>query len=144
MLVPRVHGTLPRKQIAARYAQINAFERMLSENAVVILKFFLHVSRDEQKRRLTARLADEKRNWKFSIEDLADRERWAAYTSAYRHALRACATRWAPCGRSPRRRQDRAELAGRSDNRLDVGGAWPALSARRQESVGAQSSMTVT
>lgn len=96
VLVPRVHGTLPRKVIATRYGQINAFEQMLTQSSVVILKFFLHVSREEQKRRLTARLTDEKRNWKFSKEDLADRARWGAYTSAYRHALRACTTSWAP------------------------------------------------
>jgi polyphosphate kinase 2 (PPK2 family) len=81
---------------SARYEQINDFERMLSENSVVILKFFLHVSRDEQRRRLQDRLIDETKNWKFRVGDLDDRQRWDAYTKAYKGILSNCSTEYAP------------------------------------------------
>ena len=96
VLVERVRGLVPRKVWHDRYRQINDFERMLAENGVVILKFFLHVSRAEQRRRLTDRLTDPTKNWKFNVGDLEDRRRWGAFTSAYRDALRKCSTRWAP------------------------------------------------
>jgi PPK2 family polyphosphate:nucleotide phosphotransferase len=96
VLVARVNRLVPRDTWMARYAQINDFERMLSDNGVVILKFFLHVSREEQKRRLRDRLTDATKNWKFRAGDLDDRAKWAAYTSAYRDALRRCSTPWAP------------------------------------------------
>jgi PPK2 family polyphosphate:nucleotide phosphotransferase len=83
ILVPRVHGSLPKKIWSARYGQINDFEHMLTENGVVILKFMLHISREEQKRRLLERLTDETKNWKFRREDLEDRERWDEFTEAY-------------------------------------------------------------
>ena len=69
---------------------------MLAENGVVILKFFLHVSRAEQRRRLSDRLTDPAKNWKFNAGDLEDRRRWGAFTAAYRDALRKCSTKWAP------------------------------------------------
>jgi PPK2 family polyphosphate:nucleotide phosphotransferase len=96
VLVPRVHHELSKRECAARYEQINDFERMLSENGTVILKFFLHVSRDEQKRRLEERLADETKNWKFQVGDLDDRAKWKEYTTAYKDVLRECSTKWAP------------------------------------------------
>ncbi|HVA58751.1 MAG: PPK2 family polyphosphate kinase [Gemmatimonadaceae bacterium] len=96
VLVERVRGLVPKRVWEARYRQINDFERMLTENGVVILKFFLHVSRREQKRRLRDRLTDETKNWKFNAGDLEDRARWGAYTAAYRDALRRCSTKWAP------------------------------------------------
>src|ERR1043166_994883 len=96
VLVARVNAPVPEKTWTARYAQINHFERMLSENGVVIVKFFLHVSRDEQKRRLIERLTDETKNWKFRAGDLDNRRKWKAYPAAYRDALRRCSTRWAP------------------------------------------------
>jgi PPK2 family polyphosphate:nucleotide phosphotransferase len=96
VLVPRVRRTVPPKIIAKRCEQINDFERMLAENGVVILKFFLHVSRDEQRKRLKDRLDDPKKNWKFQAGDLEDRANWSRYTAAYREALRRCSTRWAP------------------------------------------------
>src|SRR6478609_176069 len=73
ILVPRVHDLLPKKVWSARYDQINDFEHMLSENHVVILKFLLHISHDEQKKRFEERLADESKNWKFRMGDLDDR-----------------------------------------------------------------------
>jgi PPK2 family polyphosphate:nucleotide phosphotransferase len=96
ILVPRVHGVLSKKVWSARYEQINAFEWMLSESNVVILKFMLHVSHDEQKRRLMERLEDETKNWKFRVEDLEDRARWDEFTKAYEGILANTSTKWAP------------------------------------------------
>jgi PPK2 family polyphosphate:nucleotide phosphotransferase len=96
VLVVRVRGLAPKSVWEHRYGQINDFEHMLDRNGVVILKFFLHVSRDEQKKRLRERLSDREKNWKFRAGDLDDRARWADYTRAYRDALRRCSTPWAP------------------------------------------------
>src|SRR4051812_6163447 len=73
ILVPRVHGILPKKVWSERYDQINDFERMLADNGVVQLKFMLHISRDEQKARFEERIADANKNWKFAVGDLDDR-----------------------------------------------------------------------
>lgn len=96
VLVVRVRELVPRTVWAKRYQQINDFERMLSENGVTILKFFLHISREEQKERLLARLEDPAKHWKFNASDLAERALWPSYTNAYRDALRKCSTPWAP------------------------------------------------
>ena len=96
VLVVRVRELVPRAAWAKRYQQINDFERMLSENGVTILKFFLHISREEQKERLLARLDDSSKQWKFNEGDLAERALWDGYTAAYRDALRKCSTPWAP------------------------------------------------
>ena len=96
VIVPRVHKFLGKKIIAERFEQINRFERMLAENSVVILKFFLHISRDEQKKRLIERLEDKKKNWKFRAGDLDDRALWDDFTKAYRDAIARCSTSWAP------------------------------------------------
>jgi polyphosphate kinase 2 (PPK2 family) len=69
---------------------------MLTENDVVLLKFLLHVSQDEQAKRLEDRLTDEKKNWKFRVGDLDDRARWDDFTKAYRGILAHTSTRWAP------------------------------------------------
>lgn len=95
VIVPRVHAVVPKKVLSQRYDQINDFERMLAQNSVVILKFFLHVSRAEQKRRLIERLEDRKKNWKFRPGDLDDRALWSQYTAAYRDAIARCSTSWA-------------------------------------------------
>lgn len=96
VLIVRVHGLVPREVWSARYEQINRFERILSENQVKILKFFLHISKDEQKKRLQERLADPAKNWKMSLQDLKERELWKDYMEAYEDALTACSTAWAP------------------------------------------------
>jgi len=96
VIVPRVRKSVPKEIWAARYEQINDFERSLTENSVVILKFFLHVSHDEQKKRLIDRLEDPKKNWKFRRGDLDDRELWSEYTDAYHDAIAKCSTKWAP------------------------------------------------
>lgn len=96
VIVERVHRTMAKRVWTARYDQINDFERMLTENGVVILKFFLHISRAEQRKRLQDRLNDERKNWKFQVGDLDDRARWRRYSAAYIDMLRACSTPWAP------------------------------------------------
>jgi PPK2 family polyphosphate:nucleotide phosphotransferase len=96
VLVVRVKNLAPKAVWQARYDQINAFERMLTENRVVVLKFFLHISRDEQKKRFIERIEDPTKTWKFRAGDLDDRKLWPAYTAAYRDALRKCSTSWAP------------------------------------------------
>ena len=96
VLVVRVHNLLPRREWSKRYEQINEFERGLSENRVTIVKFFLHISKAEQKERLLSRVANPMKQWKFNPGDLKDRELWGSYTNAYRDALRKCSTPWAP------------------------------------------------
>ena len=96
VLVPRVHGSIKKKEWLARYDEINDLEEMLDHNGVVILKFMLHVSRDEQKRRLMERLADETKNWKFRVGDLEDRARWDDFTKAYEGVLKHTSTKRAP------------------------------------------------
>jgi PPK2 family polyphosphate:nucleotide phosphotransferase len=96
VLAPRVHRLVPKKVWSARYEHINEFERMLSANGVVILKFMLHVSREEQKRRLVERMDDETKNWKFRVEDLDDRARWDEFTKAYQGLLTHTSTKCAP------------------------------------------------
>ena len=96
VLVVRVHELVPPAVWSKRYEQINAFERMLTENGVTILKFFLHISRDEQKERLVERIHDPLKNWKFEVGDLQERKRWDDYTEAYGDALERCSTPWAP------------------------------------------------
>jgi PPK2 family polyphosphate:nucleotide phosphotransferase len=92
VLVVRVHGEVPRKVWQARYNQINDFEKMLSKNNVVILKFFLHISKEEQARRLMRRIEDPRRNWKMSPADLQERKHWDDYVAAYEEALTRCST----------------------------------------------------
>jgi polyphosphate kinase 2 (PPK2 family) len=96
VLVPRAHGSITKKEWLARYDEINDFEAMLDRNGVVILKFMLHVSREEQKRRLMERLADETKNWKFRVGDIEDRAKWDEFTKAYEGALKHTSTKWAP------------------------------------------------
>jgi len=92
----RVLGLVPPERIEQRYQQINDFERHLAWNDVTILKFFLHISKDEQKKRLQERLDIPEKRWKFSPDDLAARSRWDSFAAAYETALDRCSTRWAP------------------------------------------------
>lgn len=96
VLAARVHGTVGKPIWMSRYDQINDFERMLIQNNVVVLKFFLHVSRDEQRRRLLKRVEQEDKNWKFRESDLDDRRSWDSYTDAYHDMLRRTSTKEAP------------------------------------------------
>jgi PPK2 family polyphosphate:nucleotide phosphotransferase len=96
VLVPRVHDEISKSECETRYRQIADFERMLAEQGVIILKFMLHISRDEQKKRLEKRLTQPNKRWKFRAGDLDDRRRWGAFTDAYRDMLEATSTKWAP------------------------------------------------
>jgi PPK2 family polyphosphate:nucleotide phosphotransferase len=96
VLVERVHNLVPKNVWSKRYDQINDFERMLAAEKTVILKFFLHISKSEQKKRFQARLSDKSRNWKFSPSDLAERKYWDDYQSAFTDALHYCSTDHAP------------------------------------------------
>jgi len=97
VLAERVLGLVPRKVWRKRYAQIVDFERMLVANRVVLLKFHLHISRKEQAERFRERLANPKKNWKFSQADLKTRQHWDDYIDAYEDMLNAtshAAARW--------------------------------------------------
>lgn len=96
VLIVRVHELVPRKVWKNRYEQINEFERILVKNNVIVLKFFLHISKAEQKERLQERLADPTRYWKFSMHDVEERKSWSSYRKAYEEALSRCSTKWAP------------------------------------------------
>ncbi len=107
VLVVRVHPELLLRQKLphaepsqafwqARYEDINGFERHLTRNGTVILKFFLHVSKEEQKQRFLKRLDNPKKHWKFSPADIAERAHWDEYVEAYEEALTATSTEWAP------------------------------------------------
>jgi PPK2 family polyphosphate:nucleotide phosphotransferase len=96
VLVVRVHHLAPRHVWSARYDQINAFEKLMSDNGVTILKFFLHISKAEQKQRLEARLDDPIRNWKISPADFKERRRWNDYVEAYEAVLNRCSSSVTP------------------------------------------------
>ena len=96
VLIVRVHELVPKEVWSKRYQQINDFEKMLTQNGVTILKFFLHISKDEQKERFEARMRDPARNWKLSLPDFEERQHWNNYTEAYEDALHKCSTPWAP------------------------------------------------
>jgi PPK2 family polyphosphate:nucleotide phosphotransferase len=96
VLAPRVHGLVPPAVWRKRYAQINDFEAMLAANGTRILKFFLHISNEEQKRRLEARVDDPTKQWKISPEDLPERKFWDQYQAAYEDLLTRCSTKVAP------------------------------------------------
>ena len=96
VLVVRVHNFVPRSTWKRRYAQINDWERMLVEEGTTVVKFFLHIDRDEQRRRLEDRLHDPVKRWKFKMGDLSERARWDDYTAAFDEALSRCSTGAAP------------------------------------------------
>jgi PPK2 family polyphosphate:nucleotide phosphotransferase len=96
VLIVRVHGKISDEDCERRYRQINAFERTLAEEGTTILKFFLHVSRDEQKKRLSARLSDPEKHWKFNYTDVRERAFWDDYTRAYTELLTSTSTADAP------------------------------------------------
>ena len=96
VLVVRVHQLEPEAVWSKRYDQINDFEKTLTESNVTILKFFLHISKDEQKQRLEERLEDRTKRWKVSPADFQERKLWNEYQKAYEVALSRCSTPWAP------------------------------------------------
>ena len=96
VLIVRVMKLQPERVWRDRYDQINAFEKHLSENRVILLKFFLHISKQEQAERLQARLDDLRKNWKFETCDLAMRTRWSQFQRAYEDAINKCSTAPSP------------------------------------------------
>jgi PPK2 family polyphosphate:nucleotide phosphotransferase len=96
VLAARVHQLVPAAAWRGRYQEINDFERMLARNGVIVLKFFLHISQDEQRQRLLAREDDPEKAWKLSVADWQDRAYWDAYQAAYEDVLSRCGTKWAP------------------------------------------------
>ena len=96
VLVVRVHDLVPKHIWSKRFDHINAFERLLADAGTVILKFYLHIDRDEQLERFKKRMDNPKKNWKISDADYAERPFWDAYTEAFEDALSQCSTDFAP------------------------------------------------
>ena len=96
VLVPVVNGWIDEAETKRRYAQIVDFERLLTEHRTVVLKFLLHISKDEQRARLQQRVDDPNKHWKFAAGDLEVRKQWDLYQQAYSHAIAATGTPWAP------------------------------------------------
>ncbi|GCE05661.1 polyphosphate kinase 2 family protein [Dictyobacter aurantiacus] len=96
VLVVRVHNLVPEDVWKRRYKEINHFEKRLADNGTIILKFFLHISRDEQAERLQARVDEKDKAWKISSSDFVERQYWDDYQQAYEDALSQCSTDEAP------------------------------------------------
>ena len=149
VLVVRVHpeilvreklpaSLVTRRVWSERYEDINAFERYLSRNGILIRKFFLHVSKDEQRRRFLQRLDEPSKNWKFAAADLEERDRWDDYMRAYEQALSKTSTKHAPWFIIPAdhkwfTRLAIAELVAEALESLDL--AFPKLSKEQLEAL---------
>lgn len=96
VIVHKAHRLISNRELERRYRQINDFERLLFENGTAILKLFLHISKDEQRERLQARLDDPARNWKFEMADLEERKFWDRYQDAFQAMLDKCSPARAP------------------------------------------------
>lgn len=96
VLVVRVHKLVPKAVWEQRYEQINDFERLLARNGTIIVKFYLHISKKEQRERLLEREREPAKAWKLSVGDWKERERWKAYREAYEDAISRCGTKDAP------------------------------------------------
>lgn len=96
VLITRVHGWIDAAECKRRYAQINDFERLLSETGTVILKFFLHISKEAQRARLQERVDDPSKHWKFDLQDLEERKSWDDYQKAYSQTIQSTDADHAP------------------------------------------------
>lgn len=96
VLIVRVHNLVPEEVWSKRFSVINDFEKLLTENGSTILKFFLNISKDEQKKRLQERLSDPQKNWKMNLNDLKERQYWQQYMTAYEDVINRCGTDHAP------------------------------------------------
>lgn len=96
VLVVRVHDLVPKAIWKERFDHINGFEELLAEHGTILLKFFLHISKKEQEKRLVEREKDPSTAWKLNVNDWKERERWGDYTEAYEDAMERCSTRFAP------------------------------------------------
>lgn len=90
VIIQKVHAWVDDATIERRYSHINAFEQLVTENETIILKFYLHVSRDEQIERLQERLSDQRKMWKYNANDLVESQRWDEYMAAYEKAFNKC------------------------------------------------------
>lgn len=96
VLVVRVLGLVPEAVWRARFEQINQFERLLADTGTTVLKFYLHISKEEQRQRLQERVDNPQKRWKFDLNDLKQRARWDEYRAAFEDAFRSCSTDYAP------------------------------------------------
>ncbi|PWK74971.1 PPK2 family polyphosphate:nucleotide phosphotransferase [Streptomyces sp. CG 926] len=96
VLIARVRELVPRNRVRARYAQINRFEKALTEDGVTVVKVFLHIGHEEQRTRLLQRLDNPDKHWKFNVGDIEERTVWPAYQEAYEVAMERCSTDEAP------------------------------------------------
>jgi len=96
VVITRVHGLISGKVATRRFSHINDFERLLHDTGTTMVKFFLHISKDEQRKRLEARVRDPEKRWKFNPSDLAERKLWGEYMKAYEDAISATSTDEAP------------------------------------------------
>jgi polyphosphate kinase 2 (PPK2 family) len=92
VLITRVHGWVSDKVVKRRFNQIQEFEELLTESGTTVLKFFLHISKDEQKRRLEARIADPEKRWKWNSGDLEERKMWGEYLKVFEDVISATST----------------------------------------------------
>ena len=111
VLVVRVHNLVPEKRWKTRYDHINHFERLLIDNDTLVVKFYLHITKDEQEERLLAREQEVEKAWKLSPGDWHEREHWKAYTEAYEEALQRCSTADVPWYIVPANRKWLRDLA---------------------------------
>jgi polyphosphate kinase 2 (PPK2 family) len=95
-LIVRIHELVKEEVWEKRFDHINDFERMLTDEGTTLLKFFLHISKNEQKERLMDRLDEPDKRWKFNPGDLKERDRWLEYQAAYEEAITKTSTPWAP------------------------------------------------
>jgi len=96
VLITQVHGLISDKQVQQRFDQIKEFEELLHESGTVVLKFFLHISKEEQRERLEERIRDPEKRWKFNVGDLEERKRWDKYMTAFEDVVSATSTDHAP------------------------------------------------
>jgi PPK2 family polyphosphate:nucleotide phosphotransferase len=96
VLIVRVHDLVQKETWSKRYEHINRFEKLLADEHTTIIKFFLYISKDEQKERLEERLADPEKHWKFDPRDLDERKHWDDYLEAYEDVIQKCSAPWAP------------------------------------------------
>lgn len=111
VLVVRIHDLIDKKTCKQRFEHINNFEKLLSDNGTMVLKFFLHISKDEQKKRLQARLDNPEKWWKFNTGDLKERAYWDDYQAAYEDVFNSCSTEYAPWHIVPANRKWARDIA---------------------------------
>lgn len=129
VLIARVHNLVPPATWGRRYGQINAFEQTVTQAGTTIVKVMLHISSDEQKARLTARLDRPEKHWKYNPADVDERERWPAYQEAYQAAIEKCSTEHAPWFVVPADRKWYARLAVQQlvvEHLRGIAPPWPA------------------